>query len=64
MSASAAFAAEDADIAAAVDNDDNDDIVASVDKESSLDYKDAKNDALKASQEINTEKLNQHVPKK
>ena len=63
MSASAAFAAEDADIAAAVDNDDNDDIVASVDKESSLGSKEAKNDVLKASQEITPENINQYVDK-
>ena len=63
MSASAAFAAEDADIAAAVDNDDNDDIVASIDKESSLGSKEAKNDVLKASQEITPENINQYVDK-
>ncbi len=63
MSVSAAFAAEDADIAAAADNDDNDDIVASVDKESSLGSKEAKNDVLKASQEITPENINQYVDK-
>ena len=63
MSASAAFAAEDADMTAAADNDDNDDIVASVDKESSLGSKEAKNDVLKASQEITPENINQYVDK-
>ena len=63
MSASAAFAAEDADIAAAADSDDNDDIVASVDKESLLGSKEAKNDVLKASQEITPENINQYVDK-
>ena len=63
MSASAAFAAEDADIAAAVDNDGNDDVVDSVDKESSLSSKEAKNDVLKAPQEITPDNINQYVDK-